>query len=213
MKSFFIQSFKSFGLFAVIGGLILLSSCGDDPEKENIKENISTATLTFTPVGGGTVETVTASDPDLDGPLELEVDGAIELTKGITYNLSVTLINELAKPTDEEYDVTAEVEAEGDEHQFFFEWTGSVFSSPTLSGNVYDIGNPTKALSTINYLAPNDVNGRPIGLNTQWTTAASAANGTFRIVLTHLPDGAKTSTSNSSSGDSDVDIVFDLEIK
>jgi hypothetical protein len=173
---------------------------------------ITEVTLTFTPILGGADVVVSATDSDGDGIQDLVVSGPIVLNNDTEYSLTLTLINGFAEPTDEEYDITAEVEEEGDEHQFFFEWTGSVFSNPTLSGNIYDDSNPSRPLSLINYIDL-DLNDNPVGLETEWTTNVNAATGSFRIILKHQPDGTKTATSNSGVGDSDIDLTFDLEVQ
>ena len=79
-----------------------LSSCDDgDPTEEDVPELITTATLTFTPSGDGSVVVATATDPDGDGVKDIEVDGPINLLKNKTYTLSLSLINGLAIPTDD----------------------------------------------------------------------------------------------------------------
>lgn len=202
MKSFFMKSIQSLALIAFVSSLLILSGCGDDPEKENIPELITKATLTFTPVGGGSAVVVTATDPDLDGPQDIEIDGAIVLSTNTTYDLSITLINELADPTDEEYDITAEVEEEGDEHMFFFAWTNNLFSNPAGNGNI------DARADALNYQDTDGTN--PIGLETRWVTGAGSGTGTFRVVLKHQPD-AKTATSGSDVGESDLDLTFEIE--
>ncbi|MEY4930846.1 MAG: hypothetical protein RI909_1570, partial [Bacteroidota bacterium] len=67
---------KSLILLFFAGALISLSGCkNDDPEPENIPELVTKATLTFTPAGGGTAITVTATDPDGEGVQDIKVDG------------------------------------------------------------------------------------------------------------------------------------------
>lgn len=196
--------------FALISSLVFVSSCGDDdPEPENIPELITKVTLKFTPAGGGTVITTTATDPDGEGVQDLKVDGPINLLKGIQYTLDVELINGLYKPGDEGYDITEEVEEEGAEHQFFFSFSEAVFSSPTGTGNIK--ANASSVAGPINYL-DEDVNKRPIGLKSSWTTANAAASAkNFRIVLKHQPD-LKSNTSTSLDGESDLDITFTLNV-
>lgn len=182
-----------------------MSSCDDnDPVKEDTPELITKATLTFTPAGGGTVVTATATDPDGEGVQDIEMDGPIVLKPNTSYALSISLINELAKPTDEEYDIAAEVKEEGDEHMFFFSWTNDAFSDPAGNGNVDNRND------AVNYDDEDD-NGLPVGLETSWTTGA-ASTGKFRVMLKHQPD-LKSGTSTSSTGESDLDVEFDLEIE
>lgn len=194
-------------LLATLATLFLVSGCSDDdPVKEDIPEVITKATLTFTPSGSGSVVKVTATDPDADGPKSLSIDGEINLVKGITYTLSVEMINELAEPTSADYNITDEVNEEGFEHQFYFGWTGNVFSNPTGNGN---IDNRSDA---VNY-KDKDKNNLPIGLSTEWTTSATAIAGTntFNIVLKHQPD-LKSATSTFNDGETDLDLTFPISV-
>ena len=196
-------------LLLVAGSLLFLSSCKkDDPQPENIPEAITKATFTFTPTAGAAV-VVSATDPDGDGPLPRTLSGPINLVKNVSYTLKITLINELAKPTDPEYDVTAEVEEEGDEHLFFFAWTNNVFSSPTGNGNVDNRNDP---VSYEDDDVEGSVVGLPLGLKTSWTTIGTTETGTFRVILKHQPD-LKSATTTSNDGETDLDVKFDLTVK
>lgn len=190
---------------AAVVSLAVLGGCSDDddPAKEDVPELITKATLTFTPASGTPV-VVTATDPDGDGIKEIAVDGAINLAAGTTYTLSIELINALAAPTDEEYDITKEVKEEGDEHQFYFAWTNNVFSDPAGNGNV------DNRADKINYKDTDD-NGLPIGLSTAWT-AGEASTGTFQVLLKHQPD-IKSATSTSNDGETDLTVTFDIAVK
>lgn len=191
---------------AVIAVMTVLNGCSDDdPKKEDTPELITEATLTFTPVGGGSTVTATATDPDGEGVQDLTVDGPIDLLTNKSYTLTIELINGLADPSDAEYDITAEVQEESHEHMFFFAWTNNVFSDPAGNGNV-----DTRA-DDVNYNDEDD-NGLPLGLNTRWTSVASAATGTFRVILKHQPD-LKSATSTSSTGESDLDITFTINVQ
>jgi hypothetical protein len=192
-------------LLFLCGSLLFLGSCSkDDPKPENIKEAITKATFKFTPAAGGASVTVTATDPDGDGPLPRTLSGPINLVKNVSYTLSITLINELAKPTDPEYDITEEVEEEGDEHMFFFAWTNNTFSSPTGNGNV------DNRSDAVNY-NDSDSKGQPLGLETSWTTINATGSGTFQVILKHQPD-LKSATSKSTDGESDLDVTFNLTV-
>jgi hypothetical protein len=114
------------------------------------------------------------------------------------------LINELAKPTDPEYDITEEVEEEADEHMFFFAWTNNTFSNPTGNGNV------DNRSDAVNYV-DKDSKGLPLGLETSWTTIITSGNGTFRVILKHQPD-LKSATTTSNDGESDLDVTFNLTV-
>lgn len=199
-----------FSLIIVSGSLVYLSGCKkDDPKPEDVPELITKATITFTPAAGssGSPVVVTATDPDNIGVQDIKVDGPINLTKGSTYTLTLQLVNQLYKTTDDGYDVTKQIEKEADEHQFFFSWNAGLFSNPSGDGNIDNRNDP------LNYGMSIDKNGRPVGLTTSWTTAAASSTGTnsFRILLKHQP-GIKSNTSTSSDGESDLDLTFVISV-
>ncbi len=198
--------FKQFVTTALLAVAIFgLQSCdSEDPEKEDVPELITKVTLTFTPAAGGSPVVVIATDPDGAGLQPLEVDGPIELTKNTSYSLAISLINTLADPSAPEYNITEEVSEEGDEHMFFFAWTGNVFSNP--AGN----GNADNRNDAVNY-NDEDANGQPLGLETSWTSTDVASDGAFRIILKHQPE-LKTSTSDSTVGETDLDISFEITV-
>jgi hypothetical protein len=182
-------------IFIFIG--ILLSSCvNEDPQKEDVPELITKATLTFTPATGTPIG-VTATDPDGEGVQDIATDGPIILAKATNYVLTIKLINGLANPGDEGYDVSKEVEEEGDEHQFFFTATSGAFETV----DTYKGGANSK-----------DANGLPLGLTTTWVTSNVATSGEFRVILKHQP-GLKSSTSTSNDGETDLDVTFVLSVQ
>ena len=184
--------------------LLLAFGCEvEDPGRENVPELITQVRLTFTPSVGNPV-VVTATDPDGEGVQDVQVDSPIALDGMKSYLLSVTLTNGLAQVSDPEYDVTEEVEEESHEHIFFFSWTNDVFSDPLGNGNIDSRSDP------INY-EDKDINGLPLGLQTLWTTGV-ATSGDFRIVLKHQPD-LKSETSESSIGETDLDITFPIVVE
>lgn len=194
---------------SVLALVVTLSGCGDDPEKEDTPELITKATLTFTPSGGGNPVVVTATDPDGEGVQNIAVDGPINLATNKTYTLTIGLINGLASPNSDEYNITEEVEEEGDEHMFFFGWTNNVFSNPTGNGNI------DNRADAVNYTGGSnsvDMNNLPLGLTTTWATSINAASGSFRIILKHQPE-TKSRTSDSNVGETDLDISFTLNVQ
>jgi len=193
-----------FSITIVIGVFSLTSCSEDDPQKEDVPELITKATLTFTPTGGGSLIVVSATDPDGEGVQDIQVDGAINLAANTTYTLALTLINELADPSDEEYNITEEVEEEGDEHMFFYGWTGLVFAEPTGDGNLDD------RADAVDY-QDEDNTGFPLGLKTKWTTGVEPSSGTFRIVLKHQPQ-LKSETSDVNTGETDLDVEFEVNV-
>jgi hypothetical protein len=196
--------------FLLTATFIFLNACkNEDPIPENIPELITKVILKFSPVGGGPLITVTATDPDGGGVQDIVVDGPINLLKGTQYTLALELINELYLPGDADYNITEAVEQEGEEHQFFFSFAEGVFSSPAGAGNIKD--NTSSVTSSINYL-DEDFGGLPIGIHTFWTTADIATNAkSFRVILKHQPE-IKSNTSTSLDGESDLDISFVLNL-
>lgn len=213
MKTNFNMINKLFTLL-LMASVLILSGCGEDPEKEDTPELITKATLTFTPNGGGAAVVVTATDPDGEGVRNIAVDGPINLTKDKTYVLSIGLVNGLVAATSPEYNITEEVQEEGDEHMFFFSWTNNVFSSPTGNGN---IDNRADAVNYTGGANSVDAKGQPLGLTTTWTTATgvgstSPLSGSFRVLLKHQPE-LKTATSTSSTGETDLDLTFTINVQ
>lgn len=201
------MEFKNLSLGIYIVSLLMIATAceSDDPVKEDAPELITKVTLTFTPTGGTPV-VVTATDPDGEGVQDLEADGTVVLDPNVAYTLSIGLVNGLVSPGDDGYDIGEEVEAEGDEHMFFFGWNGAIFSDPSGNGNV------DSRSDEVNY-ADEDANGLPLGLATQWTTAGAAGSGELRIVLKHQPDNLKSATSSSADGESDIDVTFDVSVE
>ena len=189
----------------VVAVFVFQGCDSEDPQKEDVPELITKVTLTFTPTGGGAPVVVTATDPDGLGLQPLEVDATIELLKNTSYSLAISLINQLADPSAAEYNITEEVSEEGAEHMFFFSWTGNVFSNPAGNGNIDNRND------VVNY-DDEDSNGLPLGLETSWTTTDVVASGSFRIILKHQPE-LKSSTSDASVGETDLDIPFAIEVE
>ncbi|MEO0571128.1 MAG: hypothetical protein AAF039_05435 [Bacteroidota bacterium] len=175
------------------------------PPEENEVEVITDVTVIFTNTADDTdVVTATATDPDGQGVLEIEVDGPINLTSGVTYTLTFDIFNNLESPGE---DIGQEILEEDDEHQIFFAFTDGAFTSPMGDGNI-GAGN---AADPLNYMDEDD-NGDPVGLVTEWTAGNALMDGTFRVNLQHQP-GVKTSTSTSEDGDTDFDLTFVLNIQ
>jgi hypothetical protein len=184
--------------------LLMMGACLDEPVREDAPELITKVTLTFTPVSGGNSIVVSASDLDGDGSQNIGPDGSIVLQQNEIYTLSISLFNELADPTSPQYDITSEVEEEGDEHLFFFSWTNNLFSAPSGDGNIDDRSHE------LDYQDSDGEN--PIGLITQWQVGSTTGTGTFRILLKHQPE-LKSTTSTSQDGETDLDLMFDLEVQ
>lgn len=208
MNNLFLRKAKQVGCILAIISLGLITSCdNEDPAKQDVPEFISSVKLIFTPVGGGSAVSATATDLDGFGSGSITIDGPINLVKNVSYTLTFEILNNLAEPSDPEYNIGNEIEEEGVEHQFFFAWTNNVFSNPTGNGNIANRNDP------LNYnIEDKDANGLPIGLITSWTATDVASSGKFRILLKHQPD-LKSDTSTSTDGETDIDLTFDITVE
>ena len=179
-----------FFLFAVI--VFFLSSC----KKENIvdpnqAELITTVRLKLTNTLSSSIAPLIYEFKDLDGeggaaPVKFD---DIVLQKNIPYICEVTVLNESVSPAD---NITAEIKAEANDHQFYF-----VPSSSNL-------------LSVSNY--DTDTNGLPLGLSSFWVTGLNPGSGTVKVVLKHKP-GTKAANDLINKGETDIELDFKLIIQ
>lgn len=178
-----------------------LISCNDDDatEEESLEELITDIRLIFTPVTGGGPLVFRASDSDGDGLNDLEPEGAITLKGATSYQLFIELENSLSG-----VDLTAEIEDDGEEHMFYFEFTGDLFANPPGDGNI-DAREP----QVVAY-QDEDMYGLPLGLITAWVTGAPNS-GNFRIVLKHQP-GIKNQSTTALDGTTDLDVTWQCVI-
>lgn len=196
--------------FLFVLTVLFMATCAtEEPQKEETPELITKATLTFTPTGGGAQVVVTATDPDGEGVQNITVDGPINLPPNTTFTLAIELLNGLVDVGQPGYDITAEVEEEGQEHQFFFGWTNDVFANPSGNGNLDKGSDPVDYSGAAN---SKDIGGLNLGITTTWTSAASTLSGTFRVVLKHQP-GTKTPVSDATVGETDLDLTFTINVQ
>lgn len=177
--------FISTAIFAIA----VFASCSSDDDMPVVvheEEVITTMTITLTPDGGGTPVIFQTRDLDGDGPNPPVVTVG-DLTAGITYNGTIVLLNETVSPPD---DITAEVEAEGEEHQFFY----------TIGGGL-DV--------TTEYTNFDD-NGNPLGTRFTLTTA-EASSGTLTFTLRHNLTKPNTGLGDAG-GETDIAATFDVTV-
>lgn len=177
-------------------------------EGDNEEEVITRVALTFTPAGGGDAVVAAFADPENDGNPTID---PITLANGSTYALTIAFENQLADPVE---DITAEVAAEGDEHQVFI--FGSAVQGPATGENADHV--VTQAY------ADEDDAGLPLGL-AHTIVATATGSGEFKVMLRHLPveDGVATKVAglaeafatdgNAIAGDADADVTFALTVE
>ena len=176
----------------------LFISCSNenDATPVNEEELITTITAVFTPEGGGSAVTLNSRDLDGDGPNAPEITISGPFAQNTTYNGVVAFTNESVSPVE---DITAEIVAEAEDHQIFYQTTGSLpdFIYSTTAENV-------------------DANGKPIGLQTVFTTT-TAATGVLKISLIHLPNktaaGVAAGDPANAGGNTDATEEFTMHVE
>jgi hypothetical protein len=180
--------FLSTAIFATL----LFAACSSDddntPEPVNEEEVITTMIVRLQPDGGGTTVILETRDLDGDGPTAPVVTVSGSLAAGVTYNGSITLTNETEDPAE---DITAEVEEEDTDHQFF-----------------YSIGSGLDVTTTYTNF---DSNNNPLG--TQFSLLAGAASsGSMTFTLRHEPTKPNTGLGDAG-GETDIAATFDLMVE
>ena len=168
-------------------GVLLVSSCKKDPVNPNDGELITTVKVEFIESVSGAKQSFEFRDLDGEGGNAPSKFDEISLSANKTYKCEVYLLNESVTPVD---DITLEIEAEADDHQFYF--------TPSF---------PALTISNLN----KDSKNLPLGTEATWGTGA-ASTGTVNITLKHKP-GTKAAGDPISKGDTDVSIDFKVKIQ
>ncbi len=182
------KTIKFLSMLALTG--ILFTGCSDDdeaPEEVNEEETITTMTVTLVPQGGGDTIILQSRDLDGDGPNAPDITVSGDLAGNTTYTGAIVLLNETETPAE---DITEEVAEEDDEHQFFFEISGSL--NPVQYGDADGNGNPVGILFTVE------------------TSTAGAASLT--ITLRHEPKKPNDGSLADAGGETDIAQTFSLTI-
>lgn len=171
--------------------VLFMNSCKKEKIDPNQSELITTVRLKFTNTISSSINPLVYEFKDLDGeggaaPVKFD---DIVLQKNIPYICEVTVLNESVSPAD---NITAEIKAEANDHQFYF-----VPSSSNL-------------LSVSNY--DTDTQGLPLGLSSFWVTGLNPGSGTVKVVLKHKP-GTKAANDLINKGETDIELDFKLIIQ
>lgn len=169
---------------------IACSSDDDTPTPINQEEVITTMTITLEPQGPGNTVTLQTQDLDGDGPNPPMITISGDLSTSTVYNGSIVLLNETEDPAD---NITLEVQAEDEDHQFFF------------------IADTQTSTVDVAY-ADTDGEGNPIGLSFTLTTN-DATSFDLRVVLRHELDknaeGVSEGDIANAGGETDIDTTFE----
>jgi hypothetical protein len=180
----FMKNLKFIPAFLLLGSLFF-TACDKDNDPSNEEELITTVKLTFTEVGGSSTE-FTVKDLDGDGG-DAPVADNLTLKANTAYTIGVEFLDE--RDAGHTHDITEEVSTESADHLVCFTATGSM-TEPTI-GDV-------------------DGNGKLLGLESALTTG-TAGTGTLQVSLKHQPD--KSAADPCSTGDTDVDVTFEVNIQ
>lgn len=112
----------------------------------------------------------------------------VVLSANTLYTTKIVVLDESGATAE---DISSEIKEEDDEHEFFF------VPSPA------DLLTVTKT--------DRDSNSRPVGLESTIQTGA-AKTGTLRVVLKHQP-GLKSNTSTIATGETDVDVTYNIQVQ
>jgi hypothetical protein len=169
-----------------------INSCKPEGTQQEL---ITTVKLNLTPTSTGAVKTFTFTDKDGNGP-NAPVYFSDTLAAGSSYQGTAIFEDESGTST---VDITAEIVAEGADHQIFYE------SAPS-------------SLLAITYLASNaDANGKPIGNKFTAVASNTPGNGLLRVTLRHKPDKAAALVSNgniaNAGGETDVEINLPIFVQ
>jgi hypothetical protein len=183
---------KKTAYLAFLVSVVSLSCEKKDPVIPNEEELITTLSYTLTPLNGGTSVTMTFSDLDGDGGMTPNVIGGT-LAANTTYNGSLILLNESVSPSE---NITTEILEEGEDHQFFFEISTGLDAKVEYSDF--------------------DLNNEALGIISKFETG-SPSQGTLKIILRHEPNKLATGVSDglitNAGGETDIEIIFNVEIK
>jgi len=182
---------KNLMMVLLVGAALFMNSCKKETIDPNESELITTVRLKLTNTFSSSINPLVYEFKDLDGeggaaPVKFD---DIVLQKNIPYRCEVTVLNESVSPAD---DITKEIKAEANDHQFYF-----VPSSSNL-------------LTVSNY--DTDAQGLPLGLSSFWVTGLNPGTGTLRLVLKHKP-GTKAANDLINKGDTDIELNFKLIIQ
>jgi hypothetical protein len=169
---------------------LIFTACSDhhDDDTDHGSDEELITTVRYTLANGNDIVTLTFSDPDGEGGNNGTYTVSGNLTANMTYTGIVELLNETESPAE---DVTEEVKAEADVHEFFY--------TSDVSGLAI-----TKT--------DTDGNGNPLGIETSLTTVR-AGLGTLTIVLKHEPTKPNNGSSASAGGSTDVEVVFNITVQ
>lgn len=176
-----------FAILFVVIGFVTLTSCEKKDHAHDEEELITTVKIVASELGSTNTSTFSFKDADGPGGLAPTIFDSIILNANKTYSVSVQFLNESTSPAE---DITAEIRAEAEDHQVYYEATG------------VDL--------RVSNLDP-DSKGLPLGLSSSWF-AGAVGKGSLKITLKHKPD-TKAAGDPVTKGETDVELSFGVRLK
>jgi hypothetical protein len=180
---------KSMLYSATLLFLLGLGSCKKDKvEDPNEEELITTVRVKLKEKVSGAQTVFEFRDLDGEGGAAPSKFDQIVLGRGLSYDCALELLNESVSPAD---NITAEIIAEANDHQFYLTATNALVSFSNLS---------------------TDTKGLPLGVTSTWLASSTAGTGTLNITLKHKP-GVKSAGDPVSKGETDISLDFSLKVQ
>ena len=165
-----------------------LTACDSaEPRDDHAGEEELITRIVVTLTSGTDTVVATANDPDGDGS-GFQID-PISLSSGTTYSGTIELWDDLNQEN-----ITDEIEAENDEHQFFYTVGGGASSRVSVT------------------TTDQDANDLPVGLTFDVVVSdGGPVNGSLNVVLSHFDEQPKNGTDRSD--ETDVNLTFNLSVE
>ena len=198
---------------------LLLAATACSPSDDGLGDDtevISRLELTFTPQAGGTAVAAVFDDPDGDGGVSGTAE-AVTLSNGVTFDLDIAFVNGLVEPP---RDITAEVEAEAEEHLVLV--LGDAVRGP-VSASTDALVEHAYADRESDYAENTVGDDLPVGVRNTVSTVR-AGTGSLRVMLRHMPpigDEIQKSADVTElaamdrplPGEVDADVTFELTVQ
>lgn len=189
----------------IVGGILFASCSNDDDNPAPINEEELITTMKVSLVEGTNTITLMVKDEDgAEGPAKPVIEVSGNLKANTTYNGSVELLNESETPIES---INEEIEAEADEHQFFYETSAALNITTAYTDKESDY----KKEDGTSFTTTN-----PVGL-TFTVTTTDAGTGTFTVTLKHEPNKAAEGVAEgniaNAGGNTDITQSFDITVQ
>lgn len=183
-----LRTMKTIKLLAVLFiSALTFTACNDNDDDHGHSNEEVITTLTYTLTDGTNVITLEFDDPDGEGSAQPTYNISGPLAANTTYTGTLKLENKTESPAE---NITTEILAEADEHEFFFSNTAGLTITKT------DV----------------DGNNNPLGVQTTLMTGAAGA-GNITIVLKHEPTKPNDGTAAGAGGSTDIEVTFNVTVQ